>query len=171
MSSPAEMFIRITAQVNGAIRPIQALTAQIEKLNKAGAATREAGTQMTALGAGEADMGAAAGCGVEGNRRCDEGRGRNPSHDDGVRSQSSGRRTSRASCQNAQDGQERLASDWHIAGYAQRLCLQREDDDAERCASERRRSGIGETRDRYDTGFRGGAGCASRREPHAGDGD
>ena len=56
MSSLAEMFVRITA-IDKASRPIAALTGQIEKLNKAGAATRAAGAHMMAVGAGIAAIG------------------------------------------------------------------------------------------------------------------
>ncbi|WP_423961550.1 phage tail tape measure protein [Candidatus Binatus sp.] len=58
-----ELFIRLTA-IDRASKPIAALTGQIEKLNKAGAATRAAGAHMMAVGAGVAAIGAGVGYGL-----------------------------------------------------------------------------------------------------------
>ncbi len=63
MSSLTELFIKISA-IDRASKPLAAITGQIEKLNKAGAATRAAGAHMMAVGAGIAAIGAGIGYGL-----------------------------------------------------------------------------------------------------------
>ena len=62
--SSLDLFIKVQANAANAIRQFGALTSQIEKMNKAGAATRAVGEHMLALGAGIAAVGAGIGYGL-----------------------------------------------------------------------------------------------------------